>query len=43
MLIAAFEDREMADYNVAWNASSDEANKRYLSACEFVGAIKKVI
>ncbi len=43
MLISAFEDREMADYNVAWNASADEANERYLSACVFVKAIKKVI
>lgn len=43
MLIAAFEDREVADYNVTWNASSDEANKRYLSACEFVETIKKIL
>lgn len=43
MMIAAFEDREVVDYNVAWNASSDEADKRYLSACEFVEAIKKVL
>lgn len=43
MLIAAFEDREMADYNVAWNATADEAKKRYLSASAFIEAIKKII
>lgn len=42
-LIAAFEDREMADYNVAWNASKEEALLRYSSACKFIKEIKKII
>lgn len=43
MLVAAFEDREMADYNVAWNASAEETNSRYISACTFVGEIGKIL
>lgn len=42
-LIAAFEDREMADYNIAWNATVDEAERRFLSAAKFIKEIKKII
>lgn len=43
MLIAAFEDREMADYNVAWSASPEEADKRYSSARLFIDAAGKIL